>query len=103
VPNIGPILSVVPALLLAFVDSPARALYVIILYLSIQTVESYILTPLIQRRAVSLPPALTISAQVGMGLLFGVGGVIFATPLIAGALVVIRKLYVEDVLEAGAV
>lgn len=99
VPNFGPILSALPAVLLAFVDSPMRALYVIMLYLGIQTVESYLITPLIQKKTVSLPPALTISTQIGMGILFGVGGVVLATPLTAGALVLVKRLYVEDGLE----
>lgn len=99
VPNFGPILSALPAVLLAFVDSPMRALYVIFLYLGIQTVESYLITPLIQQKTVSLPPALTISTQIGLGILFGVGGVVFATPLTAGALVLVKRLYVEDGLE----
>jgi predicted PurR-regulated permease PerM len=101
VPNFGPILSALPAVLLAFVDSPMRALYVILLYLGIQTVESYLITPLIQRKTVSLPPALTISTQIGLGILFGIGGVVFATPLTAGALVLLKRLYVEDVLETA--
>jgi predicted PurR-regulated permease PerM len=100
VPNFGPILSALPAVLLAFVDSPMRALYVILLYLGIQTVESYLITPLIQQKTVSLPPALTISTQIGLGILFGAGGVVLATPLTAAALVLIKRLYVEDVLEA---
>jgi predicted PurR-regulated permease PerM len=99
VPNFGPILSALPAVLLAFVDSPMRALYVILLYLGIQTVESYLITPLIQQKTVSLPPALTISTQIGLGILFGAGGVVFATPLTAGALVLLKRLYVEDMLE----
>ena len=73
VPNFGPVISAVPAVLLGFVQSPTTALYVVILYLAIQTVESYLITPLIQQRTVSLPPGLTISAQIGMGILFGAG------------------------------
>lgn len=64
-----------------------------------QSVESYLVTPLIQQRTISLPPGLTISAQIGMGLLFGAGGVVLATPLAAAGLVAVKKLYVEDILE----
>ncbi len=102
VPNFGPILSAIPAVLLAFVESPQMAVYVIVLYLAIQTVESYLITPLIQQKTVSLPPGLTISAQVAMGLLFGAGGLVLATPLTAAMLVVVKRLYVEDALEADA-
>jgi predicted PurR-regulated permease PerM len=99
VPNFGPILSVVPPALLALADEPRRAAYVIVLYLAIQTVESYAITPLIQRRTVSMPPALTIAAQVVLGILTGPIGVAVATPLTAAAMTAIRIAYVEDALE----
>lgn len=50
-----------------------RALYVILLYLGIQTVESYLITPLIQQKTVSLPPALTISKPNNYRSYQGVG------------------------------
>ena len=64
----------------------------------IQFLEGNILTPLIQRRAVNLPPALIIGAIVIMGLLFGLPGVILATPFAAVAMVAVKRLYIEDVL-----
>lgn len=100
IPNFGPVLSAIPAVLLALVDSPTMALYVVLLYLAIQTVESYLITPLIQQKTVSLPPALTIFTQIGFGILFGAAGVVLATPLTAGGLVLIKRLYVEDSLES---
>ena len=99
VPNFGPILSVVPPALLALANEPRLAAYVVALYLAIQTVESYAITPLIQRRTVSMPPALTIAVQVVLGLLVGAIGVAVATPLTAAAMTAIRLLYVEDVIE----
>jgi predicted PurR-regulated permease PerM len=75
-----------------------KALYVIILYVVIQTVESYLLTPLVQQRTVSLPPALTITAQVLLGILAGGLGIIVATPLTAALLVFVKMLYIEDIL-----
>jgi len=98
IPNIGPILSAVPAVLLGLLDGPMQALYVVLLYVGIQTVESYLITPLVQRRTVSLPPALTISAQVLLGVLLGAIGLLLATPLTAMALVLVKMLYVEDAL-----
>jgi predicted PurR-regulated permease PerM len=99
IPNVGPVLSVVPPALLALADDPTRAVYVVALYLAIQTVESYAVTPLIQRRTVSMPPALTITAQIVLGVLVGVIGVAVATPLTAAAMTIVRMLYVEDLLE----
>lgn len=101
IPNFGPVLSAVPAVLLGLMQSPTQALYVIFLYVGIQTVESYIITPLIQHRTVSLPPALTLVSQVIMALLFGFMGLLLATPLMAALLVLVNMLYIEDLLGEG--
>lgn len=98
IPNIGPILSVVPAALLALLQSPTRALYVLLLYLGIQTVETYLLTPMLQKRTIALPPALVIFAQVLLGVLVGGLGLVLAVPLTAVAFVLVKTLYVEDTL-----
>lgn len=98
IPNLGPALAMVPPALLALMEGPERAAYVIALYLAVQIVESYVLTPLLQKQTTSLPPALTIVAQVMMASLAGGIGVVVATPLTAVALVAVRHLYVEDAL-----
>jgi predicted PurR-regulated permease PerM len=79
-------------------EGPERAAYVVALYFGVQTVESYVLTPLLQKQTTSLPPALTLVAQVVMASLAGGLGVVVATPLTAVALVTVRHLYVEDAL-----
>jgi predicted PurR-regulated permease PerM len=99
IPNVGPIISAIPALLLALLNGPISVLWVALLYLSVQFTESYVLAPIVQRRAVSLPPALLISAQVILPMLFGFPGLLLATPLTVLLMVVVRKLYVESVLE----
>ncbi|HSK75327.1 MAG TPA: AI-2E family transporter [Thermoanaerobaculia bacterium] len=96
IPNFGPILSALPAVLLALMESPRLALWVILLYLGIQAVESYLITPLVQRRLASLPPVLVIVSQILGGVLFGFLGFALATPLLALALVLVKRLYVED-------
>jgi predicted PurR-regulated permease PerM len=98
VPNLGPLLAFIPAILLAFTDSTTRALGVVGLYLAVQGFESYVLTPLVEKRAVSLPPVLTMTAQVLLGLLAGGLGLVLAAPLTATAMVLVQRLYVEDVL-----
>lgn len=98
IPNIGPVLSAVPAVLLALTQSPTRALYVVLLYIGVQVVESYLITPIVQRRTVSLPPGLTLTAQVLAGVLLGAMGLVLATPLAAALLVLVQMLYVQDVL-----
>lgn len=102
IPNVGPIIAVVPALLLAMVESPMRGLYVLLLYFGIQTVESYLVTPLIQRRTIRMAPALILIAQMVAGTLLGLFGVALATPLVAVLMVLVKKLYVEETLENGA-
>lgn len=98
VPNIGPIASAVPPILLALVDDPMKAVWVLVLYVSLQLVESYLLTPFIEKRAVKVPPALLLAAQIVMGVLTGLIGLALAPPLVALAIVITRRLYVEDVL-----
>jgi predicted PurR-regulated permease PerM len=99
IPNFGPILAAAPAVLLALSDGFTKAGWVIGLYLAVQTVESYFVTPLIQRRTVSLPPAFTLAVQIVAGVLAGVAGLALATPLAAAGLVLVRELYVKDTLE----
>jgi predicted PurR-regulated permease PerM len=82
VPNFGPVIAVVPPMLLALAESPTTALFVAALYLGIQVVESYLITPLMERKTMSLPPALTIFAQLALGTIAGGLGVIIATPLV---------------------
>lgn len=98
IPILGPILALVPPLLLALSNSPQQGLYVILLYAGIQIVETYFLTPMVQQRAVSLPPVLTISSQLILGLLFGFMGIAMAPPLAAMGMVLVQMLYVEDTL-----
>lgn len=98
IPNLGPILSVIPALLVGLMQGFLTALYIAVLYLGIQTVESYFITPLIQRSAVALPPAFLLLVQLTMGVLFGLLGLLLATPLAVVLLIATQKLYIEDVL-----
>jgi predicted PurR-regulated permease PerM len=98
VPIIGPIVAAVPALLVAMTESWQMVLWVLGLYTVIQQVESNLVTPLVQRRTVHLPPALPLFAVVVFGLLFGLTGVLLATPLAVVAFVGVKKLWVRDTL-----
>jgi predicted PurR-regulated permease PerM len=98
VPYVGPIVAGVPAVLVGLAEGPELALWTAGLYVLVQSVESYLLTPLIQQRAVYLPPALLLFAQVVLGVTAGPLGIVVATPLAAAGLVAVNKLYVEDVL-----
>jgi predicted PurR-regulated permease PerM len=102
VPNLGPLIASVPPLLFGLQQGGNSALYVAGFYLALQVVESYLITPLIDQQQVRLPPALTLAGQLLLGMIAGFMGLLLATPLIAAAHVVIRELYVKDVLEANA-
>lgn len=103
IPNIGPIIAAVPAVLLGFSEGPTTALLVVGVYVTVQALESYAITPLIQRERVSLPPALIISVQLLMGVLFGVLGLALATPMAALGLTLVREVYVKRLLDKQTV
>ena len=98
VPYIGSFVSAVPSVLIAASIDLMLAVYVIALYIGVHLVEGYILVPMVQRRVVHLPPALTLSAQVILAVLAGFLGLLFATPVLAAGLVIVRMAYIEDVL-----
>lgn len=95
VPYLGSIAAAIPALLIALTVSPMHVVYVVVLYIGIHLAEGYLLTPLLQRRAVDTPALLVLGSQLIAGALWGVLGFMFATPLVASLLVAIRMLYVE--------
>jgi predicted PurR-regulated permease PerM len=98
VPYIGDAIAAIPGVLIAASINFMLAAYVIGLYIAVHLIEGYILVPLVQRRVARLPPALTLSAQIILGVLAGFLGLLFATPLVAAAFVIIRMVYIEDVL-----
>jgi predicted PurR-regulated permease PerM len=97
IPYIGATIGLIPAALLAAAKSTSLLMGVVAVYLAIHIVEGYALAPLVQRRMVYLPPALTIAAQFLLWLLAGTLGLIVATPLTAATLALVRKLYREEV------
>jgi predicted PurR-regulated permease PerM len=99
VPVFGPIAAAVPAILLALSEGGTTALWTILLFVVIQQLEGNIIQPLIQRRAVDLPPVLMLFSILAFGVLFGVLGVILATPLAVLTYVLIKQLYLRDVLK----
>lgn len=82
VPYIGPILGLIPAMLVAAVDSFVLAGWVLVVFSVVQLVETTLMTPLIQQRAIALPPVILISVQLVGGVLIGPLGVLLAAPLV---------------------
>jgi predicted PurR-regulated permease PerM len=98
VPYIGAWIAAVPTVLIALLMGPRYVVYTLGLYLLLHILEGYVLFPLIQRRAVDLPPALALVAQALMGEMFGLLGLFVAAPLTVVAMVLLKMLYVEDTL-----
>ncbi len=98
IPNIGPVIAGVAAVIIAFSQSPTQAIYVFILYLIAQNLDGFVITPLIQQRAVSIPPVLLIASQLLFAVVFGFLGLLLAVPLVAVVFVAVKMIYVEDVL-----
>lgn len=95
IPNFGPLIALIPAILLGLMQSPSTALIVACIYIGVQIIQSSVTQPIIQQKMVSLPPALTIFAQVALGMVAGFWGVLIATPIVVILLKVIKRLYVE--------
>lgn len=100
IPNLGPVLAAIPALLIASVDGGTAMLMVAALYLGIQMVETYALTPFVEQHETDMPPALILAAQLVLGLLYGLPGLALASPLAAALMVLLRETYVRRYLEA---
>src|ERR687886_942242 len=95
VPFFGPILSAVPPTLVAFVDSPTKALVVVVIYVAIHQIEAHIISPMVMARSVQLHPVIVILAVLAMGDLLGLAGVILAVPAAAAVTVLLEELYVQ--------
>ena len=99
IPNIGPVLSVLPPAAIALLDAPWKALAVIILYVVIQQLESNILTPLVMQKQVSLLPAVTLLSQVLFAVFFGFWGLLIALPLTLILQIWLEEFWVRPVLD----
>ena len=95
IPNFGPLIALIPATLLGLMQGPNTALLVVGLFTLIQIIQSTVTQPLIQKKMVSVPPALLVFGQVAMGVIAGFWGVLLATPLVAIVMTLVNRLYVE--------
>jgi len=99
IPNIGPVMSVVFPLSVALQDPSWKILAVIILYVAIQNLESYWISPMVMAKQVSLLPAVTLGAQVFFAAFFGLLGLILALPMTVVAKTWIREALIKDILD----
>lgn len=96
IPNFGPIIALIPAVLVALMQSPTTAALVFGLYILIQVIESNFITTFIQKKLINMPPALIIIAQLLMGVLSGGWGLILATPITVIVIVLVQELYIKN-------
>ncbi len=95
IPNFGPLLSMFPAILIALTQGINKAILVTVVYLVIQILEGNVIITSIQKKLINMPAAVIIIAQLFMGILSGVWGLILATPLVAILIVVVQETYVK--------
>jgi predicted PurR-regulated permease PerM len=96
VPYLGPILAAIPVALVAMPLGLSMLIWAVGIYTVIQSIEGYVVGPLIQRQAGELPPAWALVAIVLFGSLFGVLGIALAVPLFAIGRIAVLRFYVED-------
>ncbi|HEV7381144.1 MAG TPA: AI-2E family transporter [Dyadobacter sp.] len=99
IPNLGPIIALFPALLFASLDGSDQVLYVLILYLAVQAFESSVATPMVQKKMINMPPALVFGSQLLIGAFGGLLGLTLATPIMAMVMVLVKMVYVQDILK----
>ncbi|MDZ8050150.1 MAG: AI-2E family transporter [Aulosira sp. ZfuVER01] len=99
IPNLGPTMSVVPAMAIALLDAPWKAVAVLILYFFIQQAESNFITPVVMAHQVSLLPAVTLISQLFFVTFFGFLGLFLALPLTVVAKIWLQEVLIKDVLD----
>lgn len=99
IPNLGPVISVIPPAAIALLDAPWKAGAVVVLYIVIQQIESNVLTPLVMKQQVSLLPAVTLLAQVIFAVFFGFLGLLLALPLTVILQQWLKEFWVNGILE----
>lgn len=98
VPTVGPLVAGIVIMLAALASGTKALLGALGVYLAVQCLESYGLTPFIQKRALDIPPATIFAGQLVLGVIFGLWGIALALPLMAVIKVLLEQLYVEDTL-----
>ena len=97
IPNFGPTIAAAPAVISAFLISPSTALWVAIYFFVFQQIQAAVTVPLVERRAVDIPPAALLIWQLMLAVGFGILGLFVATPLLAVISVVARIVYFEPI------
>jgi len=97
IPTVGALLAGLIVVLASLASGWVAALSAFILFLGVHALESYVLTPIIQRQALDIPPATLFAFQILLGVVFGIWGLALALPLMAIAKVMIDYFKAEEV------
>ena len=92
VPNVGPLIALVPAVLLGLANSPMTGLLTLVVFAVVFLLEGYFVTPLLERNLVRLPPALTLLLQLLLAAIAGPIGVALAAPIAAAVIAICNTL-----------
>jgi predicted PurR-regulated permease PerM len=98
IPFLGPVIAALPALLIAFSESPTTALWTVGLYLLVQQIQGNVLQPLVQKQSVDLPPVILLFAVLATGILFGPPGVLLAAPMTVVGYILVQHGYIAAIL-----
>jgi predicted PurR-regulated permease PerM len=96
IPTVGALIGGLIVVLASLASGWIAALSAFLLFLAIHALESYILTPILQREALEIPPATLFAFQILFGVVFGIWGLALALPLMAIGKVVINFLHEDD-------
>ncbi len=99
IPNIGPVVSVIPPMAIALLDAPWKAGAVLVFYFVLQQLEQYLLVPTVMARQVALLPAVTLLSQVVFAIFFGFLGLLLALPLVIVGQIWVREILLKDILD----
>lgn len=98
IPNLGSVMATLPAMLIAFLQEPIKALVVAVMIWAVHFIEGTFITPYVQDEAVDVPPVVSIFSTIVFAVLLGPVGVLLVGPFTVVLLVLVRELYVRDVL-----
>ena len=98
IPYVGPTAAMVPALGLAATGGSDTLAWALVVFVAIRIVHTNLITPLLQRHVVHVPPAVTLFAILGIGTVFGLFGLFFSGALLVVIFTLVRSLYLREVL-----
>jgi predicted PurR-regulated permease PerM len=98
IPNFGPLVALIPIIAVALINTPDQVLLIVIVFYVVQFLMSQLLAPILMGREVNLPPAIILLSQIIAGIFFGFLGLLLSVPLAAIGVVLVREIYIKDIL-----